>query len=242
MTFIPPSPEEIINGMFAAERTPEQVFGALSIVYRGIKEGEISTQISCWENIQSFFNMAYRMYVKNEGMSLEDAETGIHLATCKSPICRRLTQVYFQTLRLSKASESKEIFAQLRSLAQGIILGKPLPELKGKDSGYYDSDIGSLKILKAVDITDKCVPQGNKERVSLRYIKDSSSYVVIIMCEFDEGGSISTGFRIDEKLNINKNEGLHLEANQAGIDPELLCVIILANAPQTRKNKQLKTN
>lgn len=240
-----PTPQEILEGMFQAGRTRWEVMCGLGLINESIKEGEIRTEIGCWDHIKGFFEMANRMYVQNEGMMLTDAELGIHQAQCESPICSRLSRAYFETLRPSQESDSPSIAKQLKELASDIMLGKPRPDLEGKESMFNDSQTGAdLFEVKVVDITDKCIVDEEagkamrketnvKREVLLCYVPYSGG----ILCHIKEkygGSGVSQAFNISRKLSPDMQSAFECRAYIVGIDPELFQAIIIANAPQLK--------
>jgi len=193
--------------------------------------------------------MAERMYVQNEGFMLSDAELGIHQGQCESPICRKLAQAYFEILRPSDEADCEQIAQELQQLAEAIMLGKPRPELEGKESMFFDSQTGAdLFEVKVVDITDKCIvdeefaaamkkaTDGGEREVFLCYIPYSGG----MMCDIKDGygGSFtSQSFNISRELSPDMKEAFEHRARLVGIDPELFQAIILANAPKLLKGE-----
>lgn len=235
-----PTPSEIIEEMLGAGKSPNQIIGGLAMVMRGIEEGEIRTKIGCWENIRAFFEMAQRMYVQNGNMALGDAEIGIHIGSCDSPVCKNLVGSYYGVLRPSSEEDSQQIYKHLQDVAQEIILGKPLPELENQFSGWYDGQTKRrLKVLRAVDITDKCILRDRVKQVNLQYIKDRKGLIVFITQGSDEH-SMSRGHRINSDFSPY-DKALNIDASLAGIDTEFLYVVMLANAPKIKSKKLLSS-
>lgn len=240
--WVGPTPQEILLGMFQAGRTVEQLVYGFDLINKGLNEGEIKAKISCWDNVKGFFEMADRFYVKNGGVMLSDAQLGIHIGQCKSPLCRRLSQSYFEVLRPSDEADSERIAHQLRKLAKDILLGKARTDLEGRKSMYYDSQTGEdLFEAKVVDITDKCIVDQETDRqmrgftegereVLLAYVPYSQG----MLCDIKEnygGLGTSQAFNV-EKLSPD-DEAFRIRASIIGIDPELFQAIIIANKPQT---------
>ena len=237
------TPYEILQGMFQAGRTSEQIMYGLGLVSEGVKERTIRTEIGCWDNVKGFFEMANRFYVRNEGTMLTDAELGIHMVQCGSPICKKLGRAYFEVLRPSQETDSAEVAKQLQKLAKEIMFGKPRPDLEGKKSMFYDSQTGDeLFEVKVVDVTDKCIVDvetdretgrltGNDREVLLAYVPYSGG----MLCDIKESyGGLDTS----QTFNIGRlspnDEGFRIRASVIGMDPELLHAVIVANAPQIK--------
>lgn len=241
-----PTPQEILDGIFQAERTGEEVMNILGLVDKGIKEGEVRTTIGCLDNVRAFFEMANRMYVQNDAeIVLTDAELGIHQIQCESPICRKLSRVYFEVLRPSKESDSVKISKQLQELAVDIILGKPRKDLEGRKSMFFDSQSGTdLFEIKVVDITDKCIVDkrmdemmrratGAEREVLLCYVPYSGG----MMCDIKEnygGSGMSQAFNATRMLSPDEQYAFERRASIIGIDSELFQAIIAANAPREK--------
>lgn len=240
-----PTPQEILGGMFQAGRTSQEVMYGLGLVNKGIKEGEIRTKISCWDHVRGLFEMANRMYVQNEGMMLTDAELGIHQAQCESPICGRLSRAYFEILRPSQESDSASIARQLQELASDIMLGKPRPDLEGKESMFYDSQTGAdLFEVKVVEITDKCIVDKKMDKAMRKATKGKREVLLCyvpysggMMCDIKEnygGSGMSQTFNISRKLSPDMQSAFEHRVSIIGIDPELFQAIIVANAPSKK--------
>lgn len=221
-----PTPEEILQGMFQAGKSYKQVLGMLGFLNDEIKEGKIGTNISCWDNVRGFFEMAGRFYVRNEyTMVLSDAELGIHMGQCKSPVCQKLSKTYFEVLRPSQEVNSERIAEELIILAKDLLLGKPRHDLDGRKSMFYDSQTGdTLFEVKVVDIADKCTH--DEREVLLCYIPYSGG----ILCDIKTG--VSQAFNISRVTP--EDEAFRHRARIIGIDPKLFQAIILANAPRTK--------
>lgn len=229
-----PTGEQIIEGLLRNGRTESELLGFLSLLNKGVKENEIRTEISCWDHVVGFFEMASRRFVRDDStLILKDAELGMHEANCQSPICTKLTQIYFSFLRGSDAKDSEKIEDHLRCLATEILTGKVCPNFEGKRSIFYDSQTGDdLFVTKAVEITDKLI----KDRlivadVVLMYIPTSTQLLVDVH-EMKNGETlVQQAFELTQKP-LFTDEGFKLRASIIGIDPKLFNAIIVANKPQ----------
>lgn len=233
--FRPPTPEEIASGIFKSGRTPEQFMGIIETVQQGIKEGVVRTDLSCWEHKERFFEMAQRMYVQNGEMRFKDVEIGIHEGQCESSLCVRMAQAYFELLRPSQAEDSPQVAVALESLEKELMMGRERADLVGEPSGYYDSDTGeTLKVVKAVDITDKCRLEQGSEAL-LVYIRSVKGYMVDIREYSVDGGRSGVAFRLNGNMFVPEDLVFRRSVDSMRIDPKFLHAIIVANAPQENK-------
>jgi len=230
-----PTPEQIIDGLLNNGRSPEQIAGFFGLINHGIHEGTIRAQISCWEYVKGFFNMAVRRFVHDDDVIvLSDAELGIHQGSCKSPVCARLTDTYFGMLRGSQAEDGPSIHRKLRLLALDVILGKPRPDLEGKKTLYYDSLTGEDLITeKAVEITDKCIAGDTVKEVILSYFRSSDGMIAEVKLNLDGHSDMSNTVRLDHTFKP-QSEGLLSASGLIKMDSELLHAIIIANRPRTK--------
>lgn len=236
--FRPPTPEEIASGILKSGRTPEQFMGMLETTNQGIEEGVIRTDLNCWEHKERFFEMAKRMYVQNGKIGFKDVEIGIHEGQCQSPLCARMQQAYFELLRPSKADDSPQIAVALKELEMELITGKERLDLRGELSDYYDSDTGkTLRISKAVDITDKCRLE-QRGKAILVYIKPVKGTMVEIQENNSKGVRASVAYRLNSDIFTPEDSVFKMRAKSMGIDPQFLHKIIVANAPDIPQQKR----
>jgi len=226
-----PGPDDIYKGMLESGRSPFEFFAAAKVVEMAIDNGEVRTKIDCLEHIQGFFEMANRMYIKNSAMDMKDAELGIHMASCRCPLCKKLGQFYFEELRVSSESDSPQILSKLQSLAKEIMLGKERHELVGRKSKFYDSVTGGdLFETKVVEITDKCIDANQKDRqILLCYIPYSGGTMIEV-----QDSVVSQVFNIEGDLMSGVTKDLEHRARVVGMDPNLFRAIIIANSPKTK--------
>ena len=231
--FIQPSPEDLLKGMLVAHSLDELNDIAKDIAY-GAAELLLRDEIDCFEHKEGFFEMAERVYVQNGEPKLEDVELGMHEATCQSPVCQRISQVYFDDLRSSTPDDSARIAKLLADLKVELVTGKPRPELEGEPSGVYDSDTGKvLPIAKAVEITDLC------ERGIIGADIALLTYVVAhrgVRVDIKQGlpGTVVVGasyFLETNGIFQPDNPSLIGKAASMGIDPRILHELAFANAP-----------
>ncbi len=226
-----PEPDDIYRGFLETGKSPFEFFGAAAYVETKIKEGEVRTDINCLEHIQGFFEMANRMYVQNGPMDIKDAEIGIHMAACDSPLCKKCGQAYFEILRPSQESDAPAIKEKLKALAEEIFLGKTRSDLEGRKSMFYDAQTGSdLFETKIVDITDKITGKKNDREILLCYVPHSGG----IICDIKDSG-VSQSFEVTRDLKSGIPDGFSHRAKIVGIEENLFRAIILANSPKEIK-------
>lgn len=237
--FRPPTPEEIASGIFQSGRTLDQFMALGEVVEQGVEEGAIRTDLSCWEHKERFFDMAQRMYVRNEGAKLKDVEIGIHMGQCESPLCVRMQQAYFELLKPSQVEDSKRVADALVELEKELMQGKERADLKGKPSSFYDSDTEeTLNVIKAVDITDKCRLGQEGSEALLSYLTPVKGIMVDIQEHSVAGGIAKVAFRLNSSIFVPEDPVFRRSADSMGIDPKFLHAIILANSPQAPQSKQ----
>lgn len=221
-----PSFNEIANGILKAGETPESFVGMLNGMEKLIGEGKLRTDLTCWEHKIHFFEMAKRVYVDNGFTDFNDCEIGIHEGQCESPLCLKMNQVYYKVLKPSQEEDSPRIAQFLAELEKELMLGKEIKDLRRKDGGFYDSDTGkTLKIEKAVDITDKCcVEKGKALLVYMRPVKG-----IMVDIKYDNSG---VAYSLNSEIFTPEDLVFQRKANMMKIDPQFLHAIIIANAPQ----------
>ncbi len=231
-----PEPGSILKGILASGRTLEQFAAINDVIYAGRENGTIRSKISCWEHREQFFAMADRIYVKNGKMELKDAESGIHEGQCRSPICLRLTQAYFETLRPSTEEQSEQMREFLVGLRKELVTGREIKDLKGKPSGYSDLNTDShLVIDKAVDISHLCQCQeGDESR--LTYYSDHGGPGVRFSVKHKNGAEPSIFFY----LGGFQPDDIALQAEFMGIDTKILYEIAHVNAPNDTESANIK--
>ncbi len=230
--FRPPTPEEIAAGIFQSGRTPEQFMGMLEITQQGIEQGNIRTDLSCWEHKERFFEMAQRMYVRNDGMRFQDVEGGIHEGKCESPLCVRMQQAYFELLKPSQDEDAPQVAEALAELERELMIGAEIEDLTGISSGFYDPDTGeTLPVAKAVDITGKC-RLAEVDQAMLVYFKPLKGTMVDIREGRSTGGGSSVVFGLNSDIFTPTDPVFSRQAGWMKIDSQFLHAIINANAPQ----------
>lgn len=224
-----PEPRAILKGILASGRTLEQFAAMGTVISTGIENGTIRNKISCWEHREQFFEMADRVYVKNGKVELKDAEAGIHEGQCRSPICLRLTQAYFETLKPSTEEQSEEIRDFLVGLRKELVTGREIKELKGKPGGFSDSSNNPMLIEKAVDISHLCQGrEGDESR--LTYYSDHGGPGVRFSKK-NKSGSESIIFYQMAEL---RPDDLVYAGELMGIDGMILHEVVHVNSPERK--------
>lgn len=237
--FIPPTAQELANGIISSGRTPQQFVEMLDVMQSGVSNGTIRNIISCWENKKMWFEMARSMYVGTEGPVLKrDAATGIHLGGCDAPTCLELQRAYFEVLRVSTPEDCQRIANFLDRFERRLVEGRLRPSLTGKPAGCYDSATGeSLRIIKAVDITHWCRPTDEGGHAILVYSLPQRGTRVEIFSTYPGtkpnklfGSSVAYG--LDSSI-FNPEDVVFKRFSRSNfqMDPYLLHEMIIANAP-----------
>lgn len=225
-----PEPGEILKGILVSGRTLKQFAAMNDVIYAGRENGTIRSKISCWEHREQFFAMADRMHVKNGKVELKDAEAGIHEGQCKSPICLRLAQAYFETLSPSTEEQSEEMREFLIGLRRELITGKEIEGVRGKSVGDPP-----LLIEKAVDISHLCVCQNNDD-VRITYLSNKDDLVI----RFSIDHNNSSGTSILFGMRGLQPEDISSPASFMGIDQNILHEIAHVNVPDSTEFGDIK--
>lgn len=231
--FKPPTATQILKGIVQTGVTPEEIASQLRGIQEDIEVGVFRTDLSCWETKELFFDMAQRMYVEDKGFRNRDAEIGIHLGGCKSPLCRRMQQAYYEILRPSQETDAPYVAEALTALEQELMSGTEIEDLVGKPTDFKDSDTGeALSVIKAVEITRKCkVPEG--DQVLLVYFEPIEGMMVEIRGGNPTNGIIQVSFILNDDVLTPADIVFGSHAEAIGIDPKFFHAIVYANAPRS---------
>lgn len=227
-----PGSDELFARLTSGGRTPEQLAGLDAVVREGMERGVVKKSISCWDNKTRALESIRRTFDLSSRDPLSDVELGMHIGGCKSPICRRIGEAYFERPS-AKPGEDLMVVGQryVDALALELVMGRELEDRRGKNSDCYDSATGNtLPVIKAVDIAHLCIQE---EETDYKFEKE------LIYINPQKGPIVELNHALMTLLDLNslnvQSEVFEMHARVMGIDPRILFEIIHANAPVIKR-------